>query len=131
MGHIVVGGWIQYFAYVQYMGHTLSNVLVKYYESTVAIFVPYMSNLHSQIYSGLSLIFAILRKFRVRALEAGVNIVFFLSNRSKKVTLGPFFRSKTTKIVYVTKKLFQTQVGWFQNSLKIAHFLPLLHNVLL
>ena len=84
MGHIVVGGWIQYFAYVQYMGHTLSNVLVKYYESTVAIFVPYMSNLHSQIYSGLSLIFAILRKFRVRALEASVNIVFFYPIDQKK-----------------------------------------------
>ena len=30
MVHIGVGEWVQFFVYAQYMGHTLSNILVKY-----------------------------------------------------------------------------------------------------
>ena len=78
--------------------------------------------MQSQIYSGLSLIFAILRKFRVAdsgrkwEYEAGTNgsirahwanIVFSYPISQKKVTLGPLFRSKNVhvlqKILYVTR----------------------------
>ena len=36
--------------------------------------------MHSQIYSGLSLIFAILRKFRVAGVQGGRKYSIFLSN---------------------------------------------------
>ena len=58
--------------------------------------------MHLQIYSGLSLIFAILREFKV----AGANTVFFYPIGQKKVTLGPLFGSKNIKIVLVLQKLF-------------------------
>ena len=55
--------------------------------------------MHSQIYSGLSLIFAILRNFRVAGAQESLcarrtNIVFLYPIGKKKVTLGPLFRSK-------------------------------------
>ena len=55
--------------------------------------------MHSQIYSGLSLIFATLWNFRV----AGANEFI----KSKKVTLGPLLRSKIDENrVCITKKVF-------------------------
>ena len=50
-------------------------------------------------YSGLSLIFAILRNFRVAGANKSIcarwaNIVFFHPIGQKQVTLGPLFRSK-------------------------------------
>ena len=58
--------------------------------------------MHSQIYSELSLMFAILRNFRVAGengfiLARWANIVFFYPIGKKKVTLRPFFRSKDGK----------------------------------
>ena len=55
--------------------------------------------MHLQIYVGLSLIFAILRNFRVAGANKSIcarwaNIVFCLPIGKKKVTLGPLFRSK-------------------------------------
>ena len=63
--------------------------------------------MHLQIYSGLSLIFAILRNFRVAGANGFIswaNIVFFIQSVNTdliksigdftKVTLGPLFRSK-------------------------------------
>ena len=44
-----LSGWGQCFVYVQYMGHTVSNVLVKYVRE-VAILVLYMSNTMAYIY---------------------------------------------------------------------------------
>ena len=49
--------------------------------------------MHSQIYSGLSLIFAILRNFCARR----ANKVLFYSIGQKKVTLGPLFKLKNDK----------------------------------
>ena len=46
--------------------------------------------MYSQIYSGLILIFAILRNFRV----VGPNMVFFYPIGQKEVILGPLFRSE-------------------------------------
>ena len=73
--------------------------------------------MHSQIYSGLSLIFVILRNFRA----AGKNgFLFspggwewiFLSDRSKKGTVRPLFRSKNDENrACVTKKYFSPYSG--------------------
>ena len=54
--------------------------------------------MHTQINSGLSLIFAILRNFRVAGAQGFLcarraNMVFFIQS-VKKVTLGPLFRSE-------------------------------------
>ena len=68
---------------------------------------------HSQIYSGLSLIFAILLNFRVTGAQEFMcarraNIVFFYPIGKKKVTLGPLFRSKNDENrACVTKKYVQ------------------------
>ena len=65
--------------------------------------------MHSQIYSGLSLILAILRNFRVAGengfiLARWTNIVFFFILSVKKVTLGPLFWSKNDEIVHAFQK---------------------------
>ena len=72
--------------------------------------------MYSQIYSGLNLIFAILRNFRVagayrllcvRLMRPPGKYSILLSNRSKKVTLGPLFRSKNDENrACVTKRKF-------------------------
>ena len=82
--------------------------------------------MHSQIYSGLSLISAISRNFRVAGenesirarlvrpagpngfiLARWANIVFFYPIGKKKVTLGPLFRSKNDKNrACITKNIF-------------------------
>ena len=47
MGHIEVGGWVgPVLRYVQYMGHTLSNVLVKYIREHSGDIYP----IHEQYY---------------------------------------------------------------------------------
>ena len=90
--------------------------------------------MHSQIYSGLRLIFAIVRKFRVAgtnefirvrwALEAGAsgsictrwaNIVVFYPISQKKDSLGPLFRWKNDKNrACVTKSLLSK----YRNTLR-------------
>ena len=52
--------------------------------------------MHLQIYSGLRLIFAILRSFRVVSVQRSLpsNIVYIYPIGQKKVTLGLLFRSK-------------------------------------
>ena len=52
--------------------------------------------MHSHIYSGFTLIFAILRNFRVPFCARRANIVFYLIGQ-KKVTLGPLFTSENDK----------------------------------
>ena len=71
--------------------------------------------MHSQIYSGLSWIFAILRNFRVAGANESIrarwaNILFFHPIGQKKVTLGPLFRSENDENrACVSKKIFSTQ----------------------
>ena len=73
----------------------------------------------SQIYSGLSLIFAILRNFRVAGenefiLARWANMLFFYPIGQKKFTLGPLFRSKHDENrACVTKNKFEFRmVTW-------------------
>ena len=54
-------------------------------------------NMHSQVYSGLRLIFAILRNFRLASAHEPLckySIFSFYRIGQKKVSLGPLLRSK-------------------------------------
>ena len=82
-----------------------NSILIYYWIKKV------IKNMHSQMYSWLSLIFTILGNVTLAGANGFIsarwaNIVFFYLIGQKKVTLGPIFRSKYLNIEIEPKYIF-------------------------